>query len=1031
MLPAERISTLSSLTAPLILHHGGTAEAINGTEDWGDSTTPITICSSPEEFVCHVLGTAPPDGSGSGSASSFSTTSSNENGVARPTLRVTQDWTFAAPPLPDGAMEWGAMTTNRLDHVLQTWSRLTAHFVAPEARSGVEVSFFPTLLPSCIAPSCGGCSDSAYHEVRAHVPIRLLHKTLPDTDAATPPDTLAEFVSSRRVYARRLRSLLHDAVIAFMSGTLHADPVPTGDRAMRLEISSTFMGDTVVTASDDNSSLDCSCICGKMNSQKAMHQLLSPSLAAVAPPTPIVLSVGVADRGASDAEETNITLLLQAVVRVGRDHGDERQQWEPETLAFEVLTFLFPERFAVHGATCVEVGEVCCGRVSSWRQFTGAAVAAARQHGRDARGWLPPPAKPLQLPTGAINTTVTIGKTPKRVSPEAEAASANSGGVKKQHDPYGVLTWTSAHRGSRPMEDRQPESLEDTPSGSGGPSSNDSGGFPRNAEERNNTLCTSAQVDSGTAAGPTPMGTTTRKTTAMTEAKTLAMPTTTTTTTTSETKAEESEIVPILEMKQMILALVESLAAYRHQSVELMQTLQTQLASLPLQRSVEKETSVRRRKGRSAKGNSTAVDAEEMHLIYVLFSVPAGEEDDVAALQRALANIPTGSGSDNTYATFDDCVRDAAENVQELELRLRAAAVEVQCMQADNKKTPSGGVTAKNARRKRGDVSLFVAAAKALLQERCRSNGTASKMTVGGGCCDEDDGSSSSSGSCAAVVLRCTASGRMEVQRSLDDACTKLRAAVAWGHHRVAELQLMQVLYSEVLLPCLQARLDVGKEAEKMRMQLRIDFEVSAAILQEAHDRANKDAPVEELAAVSRVSSEVTVAAAHDNGGGEVADAALVRRGKCVAKSPRRTAAMAKHTVAVPDTVEAVVTETTTTGRRRRRGGAAVTNTSCFAADASPPSQSPPVLLGPQTQQLASAVAPAPLIAATATTKTTVGTPSRSRRSCSGGGNKKRSTAVVKGSRQAATQKYEAIWSSAVITFVCLCVLGVLAYYLT
>ncbi|ORC86560.1 uncharacterized protein TM35_000271500 [Trypanosoma theileri] len=792
------MSILSSLTAPLLLRRRRRVDAatLDEKNENEKKREPVVRCSSPTEFMRKVqaagVPTPPKKNTNNTNRNNKKKSKNNdkssecEDGESpiitqiksnpHRILRFTEKWTFASSPFPDDNDNnnddnkgWSAMTTNRLDHVLQTWSRLTTHLVSPHLHGSAAVSFFPTKLPKCIASSASKCSDSIFYEVRAHIPIRLLHQPLPDPDTAdisgVVPDTLAEFVSSNRMYARRLRALMHDAVLSFMSSASHAAP-PTKlwrcNGTMLRETSCVSIGGTSPIEEeeeeeeeedmeerngredDDDEEVEetisnVCCHCSKLNI-KAMHQLLSPSLYALAPPNPIVLTVRVVDHsscGCSDdiapllgvgtknttntttntantikttkttkkkeagenieMEAQDVTLLVHVVARVSRVHGDEsqspspspsqHQQWDAAAVAFEVLTGLFPERFILHGANAVAVGEVLPdGRLAALSSFTTAELTAARCRMRDARVWLPPQTPPLPIslspspsllpspaslpPSFASHTGTTAPIATGTITPSrggnTTATTTTTTGMRVQHDPYSFVAWTPTdddpeqqtldeqeEQGEEQGEEQLPGSTEEATSLTDDRASSheEADMFTRHAENKKKG---DVDVSHDTAQGTSTQATTTPTVRDDTEEVEEAL---NQVRKEHEEEEEEEEELDIQNTKKKILSICEEIATARIQWIEEQQKLEDQLSALLLQSmgmeesslitatSTSTTTALRRKKNKSGKHNTnitTGSDTEAVERICGLLGISS-----ILEYGSGNGNNNNGSGANN------------------------------------------------------------------------------------------------------------------------------------------------------------------------------------------------------------------------------------------------------------------------------------------------------------------------------------------------------------------------------------------------
>ncbi|KAF8289321.1 hypothetical protein TcBrA4_0001090 [Trypanosoma cruzi] len=793
------MSTLSSLTAPLLLRQRcrENANAVSDDRERDDTSASIVLYSFPEDFISCMCGNTPQScGFDRISSVGDSVMDTQASDIASSPLRLPHEWTFASSPFPDTAMGWHAVRTNRLDYVLQMWSQMTAHLLSPRMNKGMGVSFFPARLPNCIVPYLNDHScNSTYHEVRAHIPIHLVHSPFLDDGSVgnnvEDLDTLMKFSTSRLMYSRRLRSLIHDGVMSFMSVSVRCVPTLTRDELLEAESTGTFVGD----GSKDEDTLDCTCSCRTMNF-KPIHHLLLPPCTALEPPTPIVLTLRIenydkpleADKEdesktstGDGVREEDVKLSIHAVVRVTRTRAGDALRWKPEILAFESLTSLFPMRFAVLGASAIEVGEIGVdGRVPAWVQRTGLEVFRAWQQLRDTWDRLPPSPKPL----------------PPRI-----LTATPSGSVKTQHDPYGVLTQSPTSHESHTMGSRNPESMEEgeeNRSVSGDLECNGSNLFLHKMDRVLDPLTDSPETTGVELAGTSVVG--------------------------EEEEGEEELVMD--ETKHAILSLAQDLSECRRRGTEMLQAVQRQLFPLLPPLASEKQITSCRRKNRGAKyGNEKETGA--LNFFYLFFGTIAEAENEDEILQQAITTLSNRChGPNNTYTTFDECVKDAAEMIQELECRLRAEPFVIMSVrQHHSKNSINGGVAAKNGRKRKDGVFLFAAAAKCLAMGNNRPSGAVCKKSFGKSNGESDD---------AVTVLRFSSSAIVGARQAIGDTLEKLRMAVAWGRQRVMDINFIFQVCQEVIAPCVEAHTALAKAEQKERAQLQTDHLLCLAISREA-----------------------------------------------------------------------------------------------------------------------------------------------------------------------------------------------------
>ncbi|EKF27978.1 hypothetical protein MOQ_008288 [Trypanosoma cruzi marinkellei] len=798
------MSTFSSLTAPLLLRRRRReyADAVGDDRERDDTSASIVLYSFPEEFIRHVCGNAPQScGFDRISRGGDSIMDTQAGDIAFSPLLLPHEWTFAFSPCPDTAMGWHAVRTNRLDYVLQMWSQMTTHLLSPSMNKGMGVSFFPARLPTCIVPYLNDHScNSTYHEVRAHIPIHLVHSSLLDDGSVGKHvddfDTLMKFSTSRVMYSRRLRSLIHDAAMSFMSVAVRCVPTVARDELPQDEKTTTIVGD----GDNGEDTSDCVCSCKTMNF-KPFHHLLLPPSNALEPPTPIVLTLGIENCDTplevdkEDESKTStgdgvrgkdVKLSIHAVVRVTRTRAGDGPHWKPEMLAFESLTSLFPMRFAVMGASAIEVGEIGVdGCVSAWVQRTGLQVFRAWQQQRDTWDRLPPSPKPL----------------PPQIS-----TATPPGSVKTQHDPYGVLTQSPTSHESHTLESRNPESMEEgeeNRSVSGELECNGSNLFLHKMDRVLDPLTDSPETTGVEVAGTSVVG----------EEE-------------DEDEGEGEEELVMDETNHAILSLAQDLSECRRRGTEMLQAVQCQLFSLLSPLPSEKQITSGRRKNRGAKyGNEKETGA--LNFLCLFFGTNAKAENEDERIQQAITTFANRShGPNNTYTTFDECVKDAVEMIQELEGRLRAEPFVIMSVrQQHSKNIINGGVTAKSGRKRKDGVSLFAAATKCLTMENYRPSGTACKKSFGKNNGESED---------VITVLRCSSSAIVGARQAIGDTLEKLQMAVAWGRQRVMDIKFISQLCQEVIAPCVEAHTTLVKAEQKERAQLKTDYLLCLAIAREA-----------------------------------------------------------------------------------------------------------------------------------------------------------------------------------------------------
>ncbi|RNE98917.1 hypothetical protein TraAM80_08497 [Trypanosoma rangeli] len=799
------MATPSSLTSMLLFFwdRGGDAGATKDDKEGNDASASFVDDLSLEEFISHVYGTTP-YGSGVNKTlgEGVSSRGTQVSILTKSRLLCPFEWIFASAPSSDATTGWHALRVNHFASILHTWSQISASLVSPTARKGVSVSFFPTNLSHCIMPfSKGHCCNGVYHEVRAHIPIHIVYTPLPErtngeeqVESTDLHAALGEFLRSRRMCARLLRKLIHDACLKLMSDAGCSVLISTSDDVLQRVNSFPSLGDECV----DEEMLCCACGCIKRGFTPVHHFLL-PLGTALEPPTSIVFKVGIEDNEAplgvvageegKTAEEDevrgrNVTILIHTVVRATRARTGDTPRWNSDILAYKALASLLPVRFAVQGASMIEVGEVGAdGRICAWSQRTGEVVFKAGEQMQETWELLLPSPKPL---SPCVATGPTTGK------------------VKTQHNPYCMLTRSltshefhavdSQNFGSVKDEDSRSVSEELSCNGRNSlVQDNNKDGYPisSSSEKAGEEVVAEPSAEGG-----------------------------------EEEEEEEEEEFFLDETKQTILSLMQELLECGRQGMELHQGLQCQLYSLLLQFVSGTDIPPQRRRNRGGSRRDGEDETGALAFLSAFLGTTAGGESEDAILQQAIETLTNcGCRGSSSYATFDDCVKGAAEEIQALEERLRAEPVTIVSVSNDGKQIRSGVAATKHARKRKNGAFLFLGGARGLALEAHRATNTASKRALDKNK-DDNDGTG--------VVLRGSSSALAEVRQLIDDTLAKLRAAVAWGRQRVTDLCFTCQLCQGVLAPCLEARTNLVKAEKKARSGLEIDYIVSSEIAREA-----------------------------------------------------------------------------------------------------------------------------------------------------------------------------------------------------
>ncbi|KAG8346590.1 hypothetical protein TRVL_02590 [Trypanosoma vivax] len=794
-------------------------------------------------------------------------------------LNLPLEWTFTLSQMPCGGatgtataeditkggneadVDMRVMVTSRLDYVLHTWSMLTRYIVSSDFSGGLEIGFFPAKLPANIVSwVAGGRGDKApgraivYHEVRARVPVKLFHgisvdaKSEPDKSEFEFGDSLEHFFTTRRLDAELLRMLIHDAVVSCVSGS---SPFTCGFEQLSPRTVSEASYEVALTDGDSVDGHNSPNALSTVESRSHCHLIPRVFHATPPPPTPVVFSISATnyDKALSTTQqnrslESEITLLLQVVVRAVRHQHSSPQEWAPERVAFEALTTLFPERFAIHGATCVEIAEVTSsieddgnsvkdkGPSCLWRRLSVSDVIEAG----------------VQLRTVNLSPLLAFdGKsaTGTRANSTGEFEYSGSG-IRTQHNPYGwVATETprsalssSAHS----LDHGRPSCSRD-----------------HNVGKRGNTLCNSIPQVKNECMRENDFGISKRLGASMREALLLQ---------TSEASGEDASTgapdpahavwkeLLVKETSEKILSLIESIVDAWRQSSQLisgLQHLHRKLIKHSLRSAVAMDTPQLRRKGRNSKGNSspvTIVDEIEgaTKLIMAALGVNLDSWDDVAAaLQRAalersaLADSDTTATNNNNnntaarhYSSFEEGVKDAIDALRQLDHTLRAGAQEVRYAAMDPKKCLNGGVVVKSERKaKKEPHNMFGFAVRALLKG-CAVNVVAPRGTLNNVVSTSKHPNGNDGCTADVVSLRFTEEGYAEAQSSIKAACDRLCAIGDLGHRYVTLLRSFHNMYSDVILPYMEMRYALQGSEEKKSSELRVDFIVSTAVVREA-----------------------------------------------------------------------------------------------------------------------------------------------------------------------------------------------------